>query len=124
MSKDPHGGGSKGTPVVMVLMGVVIGLGIALLFGGNSVLTGAAGLSLILAGVGGVLIACGLRRHYAGRTDLTSKQVPIGLVILALMVLFTLAILFGWVSCNTEVPPAVEPPVQISTPNLGGASES
>ena len=35
-----------------------------------------------------------------------SKQVPIGLVILALMVLVTLAILLGWVSCNSEVPPA------------------
>ena len=108
----------------MVLMGVVIGLGIALLFGGSSVLTGAAGLSLILAGVGGVLIVCGLRRHYAGRTELMSKQVPVGLVILALMVLFTLAILFGWVSCNTEAPPAVEPPVRISTPNHGGVQES
>ena len=59
----------KAISFVMLAMGVVIGLGMALLYGADSALGSAAGLSLMLAGVGGVLLVCGFRRMIRNEQD-------------------------------------------------------
>ena len=64
-----RGGTEKAISFVMLLMGVVIGLGIAMLYGSSSTLVSAVGLSLMLAGVGGVLTICGLRRIIRNEQD-------------------------------------------------------
>lgn len=59
----------KAISFVMLAMGVVIGVGIAMLYGADSALMSAAGLALMLAGVGGVLLVCGFRRMVRNEQD-------------------------------------------------------
>ena len=60
---------NKAGAVFLVAMGIVIGLGMAMLYGASTATTSAAGLALVLAGVGGILIVCGLRRIIRNEQD-------------------------------------------------------
>ena len=59
----------KAISFVMLAMGVVIGVGMVLLYTGDSALMRAGGLALMLAGVGGVLLVCGFRRMVRNEQD-------------------------------------------------------